>query len=324
MKKTIFIQNILLLFLSVLCCSVFYYKKIDNTPITKTNIEKIDKNLQLSAMINRDMDNRLNGESRNNLGIEDILEKSKKDIKAPISDLQETLNALVKRFQTPQPKPIFSPLSNDIIRYHPPVQSSADSSAAYIILSQIYRAFIQDLDKTFSSDSIPFQTDRYYGKLEAKQLLQQQKSLLNFFKSSHIMPSNAALSSLDSNQKVLFFKNMKANISLLQYELTYNLFALNQELYAANPLDYQVVLYPERVAQVGKSFKADIFLSAYYPNQATKMTINNRPVRMKKGIGYFDFTAKKKGINYFDVEIEYNNLTSRTYKRGEKFQVEVW
>lgn len=324
MKKTIFIQNIVLLLLFVLCCSIFYYKKIDNTPITKRNIEKIDKNLQLTAMMNKDVENILTQSSPDNLGIKYLLEEAQKEIKKPARDLQETLNALVKKFQPPQPKSIFSPPSNDIIRYHPPVQPSADSSAAYIILSQTYRAFIQGLDKIFSSDSIPFQTNKYYGKLEAKQLLQKQKKLLNLFKSSHIIPSNTVLSSLDSSEKILFFKNMKANISLLQYELTYNLLALNQELHAANPINYHIILSPEKLAQVGKSFKADIFLSAFYPNQPTKMTINNRPVRMKKGIGYFDFTGKKKGKNYFDVEIEYNNLTSRTYKSRQEFQVEVW
>ena len=91
---------------------------------------------------------------------------------------------------------------------------------------------------------------------------------------------------------------------------------------------YLIALSQEAAAQVGKPFRAGVFLNSYSISQnmsAAQMFINDIPIKYDKGVGRFSFTPQTAGTKYFKLEVQYKNLfTNQLHRYEQTYRGEVF
>lgn len=83
----------------------------------------------------------------------------------------------------------------------------------------------------------------------------------------------------------------------------------------------------ENPPKVGEVFKADIFAVKYakIPESKYKVLLNDKPLKVENGVAKFKFTPKRTGLHHFDMKIQVvNPFTGKTDNFRRRQAVEVF
>ena len=255
MKKTIFIQNIIILLLFLIACSVFFNRKIDNNAITQQNIERTNRDLQLAQMTNRNAERALAKYFRYDYSLRTLSEHSRKTTGSAFNNFEDYLERQMKDLYPVTPT-IFDIPRNDIIDY-PKVPSI--KSASYEKLKNNYQTLKNELNSQ-TLENLKSLTIYDSLQSEVDSLLYRQNKILGDFQNKFEGLDTNIMASLDSNQQILFLKNIQTEMRITRYELKLNWILFSEAIKQAKKIEYQIILSPDEMARVGQPFRADVFL----------------------------------------------------------------
>ncbi len=178
-------------------------------------------------------------------------------------------------------------------------------------------------EKLLVVDSI---TDAAFDELDKSQTREEVKDLFNRWKSSvtQVIEINPYTEDINTLTAPNYFKsNVRFEIAYASRELINDL----SDLIGAQEIKFDKVesfIIPEKESvNIGEQYKAKIYLAAYSSNieEILEIRCNGKPINIKNGVGYIEFTPTEKGT--FTYRIEFEGSKNKEFLKPYQLKKEI-
>ena len=192
------------------------------------------------------------------------------------------------------------------------------------IVEQWQKTFVKlkELNQSLS-DSISTNLD-LVQQLEAKnETVLNKKNILNNL--AAISKFKKQLQKMDTGHALLYLATIAHEASLLTNKLTMNVADCIYSFPLEEQYRYTPVVSFNETAKVGKPFRADIYILRNHRSDSIKVKVNNRPITVKEGVGYFEYTPTRRGKHSFTVDFNtINPFTGESLMYKKTFQAIIY